>query len=366
MRLGLVSFWLLLMAVLTMSDARADLSYSGEQSLWQDTVWEGTVLVDGILTVPPGVTLEIRPGTVVRFTFNDTNGDGIGEHELFIQGLLKAEGSATAPIRFTSAEAAPAPGWWGAINMMASEEDNLLRHCLIEYAYRGFHAHFAGGILEDCILSNNMRALQFQESTVRIERCRIADNFNGMQFRNSQVRLIDTEVSGNHWGLRCVYSDLSMERCRFTGNLVNGVNLRDSSLEGTGNLVADNRKGIYLQRSTGSLRGNIVRRNSEHGILLEDSDFVVEGNRISGNGRAGIRWDDSLGALRGNDLSHNGEYALVNVGEKPVDARENWWGTADLSGVDAWIRGGRKQPGAGLVDASRPLPRPPMLPFKSD
>ncbi len=355
MRGRMTALGLMLMAMLAATDGWAALSYSGEQSLWQDTVWEGTVLVDGILTIPPGVTLEIRPGTVIRFTFKDTNDDGIGEHELFIQGLLKAEGTAEAPIRFTSAEPEPGPGWWGAINMMASEEDNILRHCRIEYAYRGFHAHFAGGILEDCLFSHNMRGLQFQESTVRVERCRIVDNFNGMQFRNSQVRLLDSEVSGNHWGLRCVYSDLSMERCRFTGNLVNGINLRDSSLEGRDSLVADNRKGVYLQRSTGSLRGSNVRGNSEHGILLEDSDFEVEGNRITANGRAGVRWDDSLGTLRGNDLSRNGEYALVNVGEKPVDARENWWGTADPAGVDALIRDGQEQPGAGLVDASLPL-----------
>ena len=64
----------------TSTSADEPLVYRGEQTLWQDTVWDGEVLIDGILTVAPGVTLEIRPGSTVRFTRNDSNGDDIGEH----------------------------------------------------------------------------------------------------------------------------------------------------------------------------------------------------------------------------------------------------------------------------------------------
>src|SRR5512134_1811014 len=124
--------------------------YHGEQTLWQDTVWDGEVLIDGILTVAPGVTLEIRPGSTVRFTRFDSNNDGIGEHELFCQGTLRALGNADHPIRFTSAESSPRRGDWGALNMMTSEADNLLEHCVVEYAYRGFHAHFAQATLRNC------------------------------------------------------------------------------------------------------------------------------------------------------------------------------------------------------------------------
>ena len=105
--------------------------YRGEQTLIQDTVWDGEVLVDGILTVAAGVTLEIRPGTIVRFSRFDSNADGIGEYEIFSQGTIRALGTEARPVLFTSAESNPQPGDWGAINMMVSNEKNLLQHTVV-------------------------------------------------------------------------------------------------------------------------------------------------------------------------------------------------------------------------------------------
>lgn len=340
------------------------LTYRGEETLYQDTVWAGEVLIDGILTVAAGTTLEIRPGTTVRFTRFDSNGDGIGEHEIFIQGILLAVGTAAAPIHFTSAAAVPVPGDWGALNMMASEADNRLEHCVVEYAYRGFHAHFARGRLENSQFSHNVRGLQFQESTVVIEGCRVVDNLNGIQFRDSAVRLVDSLVADNYWGVRGVYSDIRLAGCRIERNLVNGVNLRDSSLQAGGNRVAANRKGLYLQRSRGTVAGNDLLDNSEHGIFLEESDCQVEGNRIAGNGRAGVKWVNSNGRLTGNDLAGNGEYALVNDGAGPADARGNWWGSDDLSLIAVAVRDGADRGGVGPVDVGEPLVAPPLLPAR--
>ena len=87
----------------------------------------------------------------MRFTRFDSNGDGIGEHELFAQGRLLAQGSAAAPILFTSAQPEPQPGDWGALNLMTSEDPpSLLEHVTVEYGYRGFHAHFSRAELHDC------------------------------------------------------------------------------------------------------------------------------------------------------------------------------------------------------------------------
>jgi parallel beta-helix repeat protein len=355
---ALAALLLLLCSVLP-AYAGEPLRYRGEGTLWQDTVWEGEVLVDGILTVAPGVTLEIRPGTTVRFTRMESNGDGIGEHELFIQGTLRAVGTAGAPIRFTSAEVSPVPGDWGALNVMASDEENVLEHCQVEYAYRGFHAHFSRAALRDSEFRRSVRGIQFQESTVAVERCRVVDNCNGLQFRDSTVTLSDSVIGGNYWGVRCVYSDLDLRHCRIEGNLVNGANLRDTTVRASGNRVAGNRRGLYLQRSRGTVTGNDLLANSEHGIFLENSDCEVADNRVAGNGRAGIKWVASRGRLAGNRLTDNGEYALINDGAEPLDARGNWWGTADPVEIAAAIRDGADRPGAGMVDASAALPAAP-------
>lgn len=353
---------LLLFTASVLSAAAEPLTYRGEQTLYQDTTWDGEVLVDGILTVAAGATLEIRPGTTVRFTRLDSNGDGVGEHEMFIQGVLLALGTAAAPVRFTSAEKAPAPGDWGALNMMASEADNRLAHCVVEYAYRGFHAHFARGRLENSLFSRNVRGLQFQESTVTLASCRVVGNLNGMQFRDSTVQLSDSLVVDNYWGVRGVYSDVRLDGCRVEGNLVNGVNLRDSSLQASGNRIAGNRRGLYLQRSRGNVEGNDLLGNSEHGIFLEQSDCQVTGNRIHGNGRAGVKWVDSTGRLSANDLAANGEYALVNEGAAPVDARGNWWGSAEAAFIARAVRDAADRDGVGPVDIGAPLAAQPAQP----
>lgn len=349
--------WALLLLILFWPVVvHAETVYRGEQSLWQDTVWNGDILIDGILTIPAGVSLEIRPGTRVRFTRFDSNGDGIGENEIFIQGVLKAEGTAEKPILFTSAEADPAPGDWGAVNMMAAEEENRFSHCRIEYAYRGFHSHFSDATVSHCEFVRNVRGMQFQEATVTINDCVVRDNFNGIQFRDSRVVLKNFAIRDNHWGLRCVYSEVTVEAGEVTGNLINGINLRDSTLDGSRLLVVGNRKGIYLQGSKGTLRDSELLDNSEHGILLENSDTVVSRNRISGNGRAGILCRDAGGSLRDNRLAGNGEYALVNEGAGTVDARGNAWGTLDPTEIAGLIRDGADRPGVGAVDAADPLP----------
>lgn len=354
-------FLFLCLAVPPAPVGAAALTYRGETTLWQDTVWSGEVLVDGILTVAPTVTLEIRPGTTVRFTPFDSNGDGIGEHELFIQGELHAVGSAEQQILFTSAAAQPAPGDWGALNMMGSEGENRLTHCRVEYAYRGFHAHFSRAVVADAEFRRNVRGLQFQESDVSLRRCRITDNLNGVQFRDSQVEIGDSVVAGNRWGIRGLYSRGRIERCRIENNLINGVNLRDAHFVVSGCLISDNRRGLYLQRGSTEVSGNRIVDNSEHGILLEQVEAQVRANAIIGNGRAGIRWIAAQGMLRDNDLSAAGAYALIDDGPTPVDARGNWWGVPAAT-LAALVRDGADRVGMGEVDVSAPLSAPPALP----
>jgi parallel beta-helix repeat protein len=356
---------LLLLMVLLAAPAMAaePLRYTGEQTLWQDTVWDGEITVDGILTVAPEVTLEIRPGSTVRFTRFDSNGDGIGEHELFCQGTIRAIGSAERPIRFTSAEPFPRRSDWGALNLMAAESESRFEHCVIEHAYRGFHGHFTRATLRDCLFRANQRGAQFQESTVIIERCRFLDNSNGLQFRDSEVDLIDTLVARNQWGVRCVYSTVRMRGCLVEANLINGVSAREGKLTVTGNHITGNRRGLYLQNSRATVTDNDLSGNSEHGIFLEDGAGEVHRNRIAGNGRAGVRWLNADDSLLHNTLVDNGEYALINDGGGAVNACGNWWGDAAPTQVAAAIRDGSDRKGLGMVKGDCALLQPfPWVP----
>ena len=351
----LLSF-ILLMLVAAPSEAL--LQYRGEQTLWQDTVWEEEVLIDGILTVAPEVTLEVRPGTIVRFTRKDSNADAIGEHELFIQGTLLARGTPERPILFTSAELSPVPGDWGAINMMTSPAENIMEYCQVEYGYRGFHAHFANARLFSTLFRHNRRGAQFQESTVFIEACRFEDNYNGLQFRDSTVTIDNIQVTGGYWGMRCVYSTLNMFGSLIEGNRLNGVHIRDSEVVFRNNRISNNRRGLYLQRSKGTVSGNVINGNSEHGIFLEDSEGVIEKNEIRQNGRSGLRMINSTLRISDNNIVGNDEYGLINDGDQDAHISRNWWGTTDAHQLAAMIRDHADRPNVGRVHLDAPLDRP--------
>lgn len=348
---------LLLFLLLLPLPAEALLHYQGETSLFQDTVWEGEVLVDGILTVAMGATLEIRPGTTVRFTRFDSNSDQIGEHELFIQGRLLARGTASAPIIFTSAEKKPRPGDWGALNMMMSEESpNLLEHCRVEYAYRGFHAHFSNAELRHSLFRHNQRAAQFQESTVLIDDCEFSSNFNGLQFRDSTVTLQRSKILDNNWGVRAVYVKLHLEDCQIAGNRINGVSLRDSEFVLLGNQVNGNRRGLYLQRSRGEARGNQIGSNLEHGIYLEDSQVDLSYNRITDNGRSGMKVQQAGGEIINNQIYANHQSTLVNDGGDDFNVAANWYGKAPQ------IIDRNSRPAVGRIIVAPPLTTPAVTP----
>ena len=347
----LLGFVLLLLTTPTF----AALHYAGENTIWNDTVWDGEVLVDGIVTVAPGVTLELRPGTTVRFTRFDSNNDQIGEHELFIQGRFLALGTAEQPILFTSAESEPISGDWGAINMMASMSENLLQHCRVEYAYRGFHAHFGRARLDHSLFVNNRRGAQFQESDVQIDSCLFSANLNGIQFRDSTVTIVDSIVRGSYWGMRCVNSQVSLTDTVIENNLINGINFKESNIELVRVLILNNRRGLYLQRSAGSIHRSELVGNSEHGLFTEDSTVEVTGTLIAENGRAGIRVLDAELTLHDNRIHDNDLFAVINDGLSDLQIEGNWWGTSDREELETLVRDGNDRPGVGLISISAPL-----------
>ena len=324
--------------------AMSETMYQGETTLWQDTLWSGDIVVDGMLTVAPEATLEIRPGTTIRFTFIDSNNDGIGEHELFIQGRLLAQGTVDSPITFTAFDRLE-PGSWGAINMMVSNDGNMLSHCIIEYAYRGFHAHFSSAHISDSTFTHNMRGLQFQESSVSIARSKIVSNFNGIQFRDSEVSIVDSAISSNMWGVRCLLSKVDISQTSIRNNGVNGVNIRDSEFTLIDNEIAANRRGVYLQRSRGNVAGNRIFDNSEHGIFLEDSIVEIFQNLIENNIRSGIKIVHSDVMITENNFVNYGAALIVLENEDDLDGANNCY--ENLDDIDRFVVDGTDRAGYG-------------------
>lgn len=94
-------------------------------ALAEDTTWtaeEGPYRITGELVVPAGKSLTILPGTSVFFE---------PDARMVVRGLLVAEGTDAAPIRFTRTPGAA--GTWDGLQFIGSTEDNHIAHAVIEY-----------------------------------------------------------------------------------------------------------------------------------------------------------------------------------------------------------------------------------------
>ncbi|MBI4651156.1 right-handed parallel beta-helix repeat-containing protein [Candidatus Desantisbacteria bacterium] len=151
----------------------------------QNTKWQGTVEINGTVTVMKGITLTVLPGTVIKFFPLTPKTDD--PHELtngiVIEGKLLAHGTIGEKIIFTSIAQTAAPGDWGKI-LFKYSKDNILKYCKFEYAEYAIHAHFSTGEISNCEFSNNIEGLRLGMSKFIIKNNNIFNNISrGINFR---------------------------------------------------------------------------------------------------------------------------------------------------------------------------------------
>lgn len=350
------------------------------EALVGDTLWSGRVRIEGNLRIPEGSRLLIAPGTVVEFSRLDSNGDGIGENGLLIQGAFIAKGTRQAPIVFRSGEHGRRQGDWDSINIMNSDRaENLVEHCIIEDAYRGLHFHYSTVLVSDSSFRNNYRAIQFQESAVEITSSEFIANKSGVQGRDSRVAFRGNTLRDNTQGVNFFRCNLDYSNNRSSGGRREAVRIREGSAFVTGNLIIGNRFGMMIADSFyGSIRGNVIAnsgenglsmrnvdnlelsgnylgRNGTNGLNLQEARVAVKGNLITANGERGIGVISFSGTISGNNISNNRLYAIDLEGAEDLQAPGNWWGGDDPAKV---ICDKRLDPARGSVHAGNPSPRP--------
>jgi parallel beta-helix repeat protein len=319
----------------------------------KDQTWSGTVVIDGVVQFAPEANLTIMPGTNVKFTKTDTDKDGIGENELYVQGSITANGTKDKPIVFTSAEEHKRPGDWGAVNIMVSEgRKNELSNCIIEYGYRGFHMHFSKATIKDSQLRNNYLGIQCQDSQLDVTGCTISGNRGALVFKDSKLLIKDCMLTNNYWGVRFLYGEAELTGNTVIGNMINGITFRETKVRASGNRLRGNRKGFSAEQAHVELSDNIVENSVESGIYLKHSTGSVSGNIITRNGNSGISIEDSDVKITDNEITDNSLYAIDNNGTMDVDARGNWWGTTDPALISGILFDRAKAQGLGAVEYS--------------
>ncbi len=353
----------------------------GDEVLLGDTVWQGRIEIDGIIRVTEGGRLIVMPGTFVEVKRKDTNGDGIGENGLLIQGVLIAKGTKENPIIFRSAEKNRKMGDWDSINIMNSDgAQNLIEYCQIEDAYRGLHLHFSNVAVKESILRNNYRGIQFQESVAEIKGNYLYENKSGIQARDSEVVCMNNYIYNNYYGANFFRVNLTAKGNKILNNLKEGLRIKEGIPSAEENLFDGNRYGLMITDSfygsfnrnvitnnleTGislkgvaniEVSGNVITNNLESGISLKGADNIeVSENFVQGNGSTGINIQDSRAVIRHNDISENGKrgigiisfdgiitennfvknglYAIGLDGGMDIAAPMNWWGGSEVEEV---------------------------------
>jgi hypothetical protein len=211
-------------------------------SLAVDTTWGGLVLVDSSVTVPPGVTLTINPGAIIKFA----PGTSL---EADTMGHIAAAGTAALPVRFTSLrddtvggdangdrdETVPAAGDWRGV--FADGGLVQLDHCVLTYAagnpsgswdaWSGTVVAQNGGQLEitNCVIREGFyegvitwgRSSQATITNSVIANCDRGVNVDGT------VRLLNSTLDNNRVGVWGHGGTLDMTNTIVSHSLTEGV-----------------------------------------------------------------------------------------------------------------------------------------------
>ncbi len=262
------------------------------------TVSGSPYLVIASIRVPSGQVLTIQPGVTVRF--------GLGLN-LTVGGVMRAIGTITDSIRFTTAENVPSPGQWGQIIFSStnSADTSIIQYCTVQYggsnntravavstnrtallilnsrlSYNNIAALLGGGVtlLRQSSVTNNVSyGIEIARGKSVIDSCVVNSNSLGIVAGSdsAQVSISASYVRQNNSGgvlFSAMFSSLTISYSYIQNNLGSGIS--------TG--------GNYLYYpSSVTLRSISVTNNNGWGIS-NTQRFMMDSCLISGNASGGL------------------------------------------------------------------------------
>jgi hypothetical protein len=276
--------------------------------LAEDTTWSGAYILEGDVVVPASTVLNIEPGTMV-----------LAEEavSLVVYGQLLADGTESAPIRFTHYGDGTT---WNRITFIEAA-DSCLAHCIIEYAdSEGAHQdYYEPGP------RTYHEAVVALASHLDIERCvfqKLPDESANAE--GDAIAIISDDpdhpgdatahIRGSQFlsigqGVHTRYAYVLVEDCFFTGK--HGDN-DDVDLWGESTPPPLIRNNLFLNpdhddminptRCSAVIIGNVIAGSDDHGVVLRDRGFpIMMNNLIYDCSSAGIAVENSCEALLVNN-----------------------------------------------------------------
>lgn len=269
----------------------------GARHIQADTLWTAAgspYLISEDLIVDPGVTLTVEAGTTVKFAKINLEENYSNRAEMIVKGTLKAVGTASFPIRFTSATASVEMGSWGGIYLEGN--GSWLENVQVDHAINGMTVkNFAQ--IRSALVEDNLETglIVFGNGVPVLANCEFAYNQTGVDLRG-RAQMEQNSFLSNSYGL---------------------------IMRGIGNNTVEK----------GSFESNV------YGIYLEgcDQGNLVQENLISGN-NYGVFVDGGVPPrVNFNDLYNNRIYNYYLETGADADARFNWWGTTNPDEIAEYI-----------------------------
>jgi hypothetical protein len=325
--------------------------------------------------VREGATLTIQPGVEVRFRENEF---------LWVNGTIKALGTAAERIVFTGTSASP--GWWQAIGIEGTGSEvltgSVLDYVTLEYGggyWGGLYLSQAAVIVKNCIfrynnsngiysvssaaadisdtsfLQNQGSAVNFVDARGNSVLARLTASGNGF----NGIRLGDGYLGGTHtwenaglpyrvdgWIVVEENSCLKVEpgvTVRFAQNAslwaygtIQAIGTAAQPITFTGTSATPGWwQGVGVEGSGGSSnRGSIFDfttieyAGSYYGNLyLYDAQVIVRHSILRHSSTDGLYASHDVGTLvETSQIVQNAGYGIQNISEGPILAMNNWWG----------------------------------------
>lgn len=175
-----------------------------DHRLTENETWdpEKTYIVQGTLDIPQDMTLNIPPGTTVKF-----RRDAL----LTVRGILKIgtsldQNAVTRLVHLTSDNVGPAPSDWDGILFDHTHDlESFVRGTVIEYATVALDIKTTSPTVVECILRQNKTAIALDGSDARIQHNDILDNHIGVSTigRQTRPKIEWNNITKNETGIFC-------------------------------------------------------------------------------------------------------------------------------------------------------------------
>ena len=175
-----------------------------DHRLTENETWdpEKTYIVQGTLEIPQNITLNVPPGTTVKF-----GRDAL----LTVRGILKIgtpldQDQVTRLVHLTSDNVGPTPGDWNGILFDHTHDlESFVRGAVLEHATVALDIKTTSPTVTECTLRLNKTAIALDGSDARIQHNDILDNHIGISTigRQTRPKIEGNNITKNETGIFC-------------------------------------------------------------------------------------------------------------------------------------------------------------------